>query len=89
MNGSLVGIRKVDFTDKEGKVVKGNQLFIITELPEKYGEGYEFLFAPSKKHSGFFTDDQLAELGIYCGCQLSFSFTRTGNIDRDTIVVTG
>lgn len=83
---TLVGFRHVSYTNKAGKPVSGVNLYFTQEVPEKYGEGSQFMIPRGQIGSSLFvSEEEFKALGLSVGAEYTFSFTMYGSIAKDTI----
>lgn len=71
----LVGAFKINFTDKDGKLIKGTKVhFLIEPTPQQKANG----FIGKVADSHFFTEGANVPSALTCGQHYEFLFSFTG-----------
>lgn len=72
---SIFGVRKLNFTAQDGKIVKGRTVFVGYEADGVDGMMTEKIYL---------SDDRFGDLDIIAGADYDFSFDRRGKVETVT-----
>ena len=75
MRGTIVGLRKMKFTDKDNRVVDGTQVFLTYQNENIDGEGTDKVFLSADRLRQLERDPEI-------GDRIFISYNRYGKVDE-------